>query len=89
MNIHPHDSLIVISVLTESDGVTIGFRPSPTHTFGPKSTEIINRKMAELKAELDAIRVPNPIHEDDADNLTQCEACNDILAECSCSLSTT
>lgn len=59
MHIHPYDSAIVISTPKETDDVIIGFHQSMFHTFGPKSLEVISRKMAELKAELDALRLPS------------------------------
>lgn len=59
MHIHPYDSAIIITTPKEIDEVIIEFHQSLFHTFGPKSTEVINRKMAELKAELDALRVPS------------------------------
>lgn len=61
MHIHPYDSAIIITTPKEIDEVIIGFHQSTFHTFGPKSIEVINRKMAELKTELDALRVPSPL----------------------------
>ncbi|QYW01773.1 hypothetical protein PP761_gp02 [Stenotrophomonas phage Paxi] len=59
MHIHPYDSAIIIATPKEIDEVIIGFHQSTFHTFGPKSIEVINRKMAELKTELDALRIPH------------------------------